>query len=122
MNLQNDYKVLYEKAADGKRTFYASKTGLFEDAEVIAEIASSEYKLIYEKNGKIFGSITGVPAADDYRFAAFDAVLATATEATDVASVEDPANEVEDEPVDEEPVEDEAAIVATEDEEEPAEE
>ena len=31
MNLQNGYKVIYEKAADGKRAFYASKTGLFAD-------------------------------------------------------------------------------------------
>ena len=75
MNLQNDYKVLYEKAADGKRTFYASKTGIFADAEVIAEATIGEYKLIYEKADKIYGSTSGIPADNDYCFEAFNAVF-----------------------------------------------
>lgn len=78
MNLQNGYKVLYEKAADGKRTFYASNTGLFANAEVIAEFAMGEYKLIYEKDGKIYGSTTGIPAEGDYYFKEFDKVFADA--------------------------------------------
>jgi hypothetical protein len=62
MDLQNGYKVIYEKAADGKRTFYASTTGVFADADVIAETALGQYKLIYEKAGKIYGSESGIPA------------------------------------------------------------
>lgn len=80
MNLQNGYKVIYEKAADGKRTFYASKDGLFAGAEVITEATIGEYKLVYEKDGKIYGSTTGVPAEDDYCFEAFDKVFKAETE------------------------------------------
>lgn len=66
MNLQNGYKVIYEKAANGKRTFYASKSGVFADAEQIGEpIEIGKYKLIYEKNGKIYGSETGMPNFDE---------------------------------------------------------
>lgn len=62
MNLQNDYKVIYEKAADGKRTFYASKSGTFADAEQIGEpVEIGKYKLIYEKNGKIYCSESNIP-------------------------------------------------------------
>ena len=104
MNLQNGYKVIYEKAADGMRTFYASKTGFFADAEVIAEAEIGKYKLIYEKDGKFFGSETGLPTEDDYCFEAFDKVFVeqsseeeTEEEAEDIVG-EDPSNpEVKDE-------------------------
>ena len=75
MNLQNGYKVIYEKATEGKRTFYASVTGTFEGADVIAEAEIGKYKLIYEKAGKIYGSESGVPAEGDYCFKAFDKVF-----------------------------------------------
>lgn len=66
MNLKNDYKVLYEKVADGKRTFFASKTGTFAGAEQIGEpIEIGKYKLVYEKNGKIYCSETNVPNFDE---------------------------------------------------------
>ena len=80
MNLQNGYKVIYEKAADGKRTFYASKTGVFADAEKILEATIGEYKLIYEKNGQFYGSTSGIPAEGDYCFTEFDKVFKKATE------------------------------------------
>ena len=86
MNLQNGYKVIYEKAADGKRTFYASKTGVFADAEVIAEAIIGKYKLIYEKAGQFYGSETGIPTAEDYCFTEFDKVFK--------ATEEDPKDEV----------------------------
>ena len=75
MNLQNDYKVIYEKAADGKRAFYASKTGFFKDSELITEAKIGEYKLIYEKNGDFYGSTTGIPTEDDYCFEDFRKVF-----------------------------------------------
>ena len=68
MKLENGYKVIYEKAADGKRTFYASKTGVFADAEVICEAEIGKYKLIYEKDGCFYGSETGIPGENDYCF------------------------------------------------------
>ena len=94
MNLQNGYKVIYEKAADGKRAFYASKTGLFADAELIMEATIGEYKLIYEKDGKFYGSITGFPAEGDKCFEELRAVFeegyekpaATETTSTNSAS------------------------------------
>ena len=75
MNLQNGYKVLYEVAADGKRNFYASTTGVFADAEVIAEAEIGKYKLIYEKDGCLYGSETGIPVEGDYCFKAFNKVF-----------------------------------------------
>lgn len=90
MNLQNGYKVIYEKAADGKRTFYASKTGVFADAEQIGDVIEiGKYKLIYEKAGRFYGSETGIPADDDYCFEAFDKVFVSGNaEKTD--EVEEP--------------------------------
>ena len=93
MNLQNGYKVIYEKAADGMRTFYASKTGFFADAEVIAEAEIGKYKLIYEKDGQFFGSETGIPSEDDYCFEAFDKVLVEAEAGSD--EQEEVVNEIE---------------------------
>jgi hypothetical protein len=93
MNLQNGYKVIYEKAADGKRTFYASKTGVFADAEVITEAEIGKYKLIYEKNGRFYGSETGIPTDNDYCFADFDKVFV----ASEPAVSNEPENEVIDE-------------------------
>ena len=101
MNLQNGYKVIYEKAADGKRTFYASKTGVFADAEVIAEAVIGQYKLIYEKAGRFYGSETGIPAEGDYCFTEFDKVFVASTEEEPV--VEEPIAPVIEEPEIEEP-------------------
>ncbi len=112
MNLQNGYKVIYEKAADGKRTFYASKTGVFADAEVITEAEIGKYKLIYEKAGRFYGSETGIPADDDYCFTAFDKVFVADAAEPANPEVETPAEkpEVEPEPEpdpEQEPVEEE---------------
>ena len=66
MNLQNGYKVLYEVAANGKRTFYASKSGVFADAEQVGEpVEIGKYKLVYEKDGKIYCSETNIPNLDE---------------------------------------------------------
>ena len=97
MNLQNGYKVIYEKAADGKRTFYASKTGAFADAEVIAESEIGKYKLIYEKAGQIYGSESGIPAEGDYCFAEFDKAFKVAEEESNddvTETTEEPKDEI----------------------------
>lgn len=93
MTLQNGYKVIYEKITDGARTFYASKTGLFEDAEQIGEpITIGEYKLIYEKDGMFYGSTTGIPSEDDHCFEEFNAIFEKAEEeaATEPAAYKAP--------------------------------
>jgi hypothetical protein len=100
MDLKNGYKVVYDVAKNGERNFYASKTGLFEDAEPILEaIKIGDYKLIYEKNGMFYGSITGIPAEDDRCFTEFNKIFVEAKESTepDVQVVED-TTEPEDEP------------------------
>jgi hypothetical protein len=68
MNLQNGYKVIYEKTADGKRTFYATKNVVCDptvDDKIIEEATIGEYKLIYEKNGEFYGSTSGIPSDKD---------------------------------------------------------
>ncbi len=90
MNLQNGYKVIYEKAADGKRTFYASKTGVFADAEKIIEATIGEYKLIYEKDGQFYGSESGIPAEGDHCFTEFDKVFKVAEEEPVGPAAEEP--------------------------------
>ena len=75
MNLQNGYKVIYDKAADGKHAFYASKTGVFADADLIMEAENGGYKLVYEKDGAIYGSVSGVPADGDKCFEELKAVF-----------------------------------------------
>jgi hypothetical protein len=70
MDLKNGYKVVYEKIADGKRTFYATKNVKCDPTvdDVIVEATIGEYKLIYEKDGKFYGSISGIPAEGDFCF------------------------------------------------------
>ena len=74
MNLQNGYKVLYEVAADGKRTFYATKNIVCDPKsdDEIAKVTIGEYKLIYEKDGQIYGSTTGIPTAEDQCITGFN--------------------------------------------------
>ena len=82
MNLQNGYKVIYEKTADGKRTFYATKNATCnpEVDDKIVEATIGTYKLIYEKNGSFYGSTTGIPADGDHCFTEFDQVFKVAEE------------------------------------------
>ena len=105
MNLQNGYKVIYEKAADGKRTFYATKNVVCDPTidDKIVEAEIGKYKLIYEKAGRFYGSETGIPAESDYCFEGFDKVFKAAAEEQEVVTttVEDEvpaANEPEQTP------------------------
>ena len=125
MTLQNGYKVVYEVAKDGKRTFYAAKSNVYPNADdlVIASFDDADYRdrVIYEYKGSFYVSEAGhTPAYDengvptDERLAAFDQVFLAAGSAAAVAAVEEtePAVVVEDdepetpvEPEDEEPEE-----------------
>ena len=82
MDLQNGYKVIYEVAADGKRTFYATKSNTCDPIvdDKIVEAKIGQYKLIYEKDGSFYGSESGIPAANDYCFVEFDKVFKVAKE------------------------------------------
>jgi hypothetical protein len=80
MNLQNGYKVIYDSAVNNEHTFYASKTCVFADAEEIVKLAAGEYKLVYEKNGCVYGSKTGVPAEGDTCFTEFNKVFTAEAE------------------------------------------
>lgn len=95
MDLKNGYKVIYDVAKAGKRNFYASKTGVFADAEPIAEgINIGDYKLIYEKNGMFYGSTERFPTENDYCFEEFNKVFVeeTTTETSDEDNTE-PVNQ-----------------------------
>jgi hypothetical protein len=99
MNLQNGYKVIYEKAADGKRIFYASKTGVCDptvDTQLGEAFDDAEYrgKMIYEYKGSFYVTTGATPSYDeegkptDERLTAFDEVFIKA-EAAATASIED---------------------------------
>ena len=125
MNLQNGYKVIYEKAADGKRTFYASKTGKCDpsvDDQIGDIFVDADYrgKLVYEHKGDFYVAEGSTPTYDelgvptDERLAEFDLVFKAAVEPA-TASVEDELNNGStpdndpsgDENLDEDPEEDE---------------
>ena len=101
MNLQNGYKVIYEKIANGKRTFYATKNVKCDPTvdDKIVEATIGEYKLIYERDGRFFGSLTGIPSTEDYCFENFDKVFKVdntdATSATATPAMADVPTEVE---------------------------
>jgi hypothetical protein len=69
MNLQNGYKVIYEKAADGKRTFYASKSDAYPAADdiTLASFDDADFagKVIYEYAGEFYVSEGKLPAYDE---------------------------------------------------------
>ncbi len=65
MNSYTDFKAIYEKAA--------------------ASVNANLYKLIYEKAGNIYGSVSGIPTANDYCFT--DGV---ASESKAVETIEEP--------------------------------
>ena len=99
MNLQNGYKGLYERTADGTRTFYATQTGVC-NPEVDTKIADAvigQYKLIYEKAGQIYGSTSGIPADGDKCFTEFDSIFkeATGEPVVEPANIDDKVEEDE---------------------------
>lgn len=85
MNLQNGYKAVYEKAADGKRTFYASKTGLYDSSvDTLGTLVDANFagRTIYEHDNNFYASVAGAaPAYDenglplDGRISLFDPIF-----------------------------------------------
>lgn len=93
MDLKNGYKVIYEKVADGVRTFYATKNvkcdPKVDDKIVEAEIG--KYRLIYERDGQFYGSETGIPADGDFCFEDFNKVFVETTTEPKAISEDEPA-------------------------------
>ena len=96
MNLQNGYKVIYEKAEGGKRTFYASKSAIYPNVDdtVLATFNDEDYrgKVIYEYNGRFYVSEGAIPAYDengvptDKVIEGFDQVFKKASDVNDVVT------------------------------------
>jgi hypothetical protein len=90
MDLKNGYKVIYEKTTSGTRTFYATKNNKCDPTvdDKIIEAEIGKYRLIYEKDGRFYGSETGIPAEGDFCFEAFDRVFVEDTAEPAVANDE----------------------------------
>ncbi len=120
MNLQNDYKVLYAEVVENEdkkeRVFKASTTGLFADATEVARIEMDKYKLVYEKDGKFYGSEKNVPTEKDDCFEAFDEIFVEAEDETETEepTPEEPKTEEPEEPKVEEPEAEEPTDKGTE--------
>lgn len=130
MNLQQGYKVIFEGAStqDSEagalvRNFFASKTeGYTEDNSVKlsfvdaagAEVSFGDFALVYEKDGALFGSVSGIPTEADVNFVvkADDKIIfGNIVAAGDVEDVEE---DEEEEEVVEPETEDEEEVVEPE--------
>lgn len=130
MNLQNGYKVIYEKASDGTRTFYASKTGICDptvDTQLGETFTDADFagKVIYEYKGGFYVSTGATPAYDengvptDERLSAFDEVFVATENSEDTAGVDEGNTEPEvlsetEEPTESDPEEPEAEATGDE--------
>lgn len=75
MDYKNGYKVVYEVAADGERTFYAAKSNAYPTRDeagnitddVIATFVDKDFegKTIYEYKGKFYVSAGRLPAYNE---------------------------------------------------------
>jgi hypothetical protein len=75
MEYKNGYKVVYEVAADGERTFYAAKSGKYPTRDeagnivddVVAYFADADFlgKTVYEYKGKFYVSAGSLPAFNE---------------------------------------------------------
>lgn len=118
MIYKNGYKVVYEIAADGKRTFYAAKSAAYptrdEDGNItdtmLATFNDADFagKTIYEYAGEFYVSTGAVPAYNedgtpkDTKIAGFEALFVEGESEATIAAVEPEAPAADDE--DDEPV------------------
>jgi hypothetical protein len=112
MNYKNGYKVVYEIAADGKRTFYAAKSNEYPTRDeagnitddVLASFVDADFagKTIYEYAGEFYVSTGAVPAYNkdgtpkDDKIKGFEKLFVEETSNEDTTSNKD---EEEDKPV-----------------------
>jgi hypothetical protein len=100
MEYKNGYKVVYEVAADGKRTFYAATSNEYPTRDeagnitddVVASFVDADFlgKTVYEYKGKFYVSAGSLPAYNEDGTPAagetelnFDLVLKEAKPATE---------------------------------------
>lgn len=125
MIYKNGYKVVYEIAADGKRTFYAAKSAAYptrdEDGNItdtmLATFNDADFagKTIYEYAGEFYVSTGAVPAYNedgtpkDTKIAGFEALFVEGESEAPAADDEDdePVTEPEADPEEDETVEEE---------------
>ena len=131
MNYKNGYKVVYEVAANGERTFYAAKSNNYPARDEVGNItdtklasfADAEYagKTIYEHAGAFYAADTHVAKLDKdgnpvgTKLAGFDALFVE--DAVAPASVEPDVTEPE--TTEPEVVEPDTTAPEVEEEEEP---
>ena len=95
MKLHNGYKVIYEKIADGERTFFADKMDGTDATQLGDAIKVGKYKLVFEKDGQIYASETG-KVEDGVCLEAFNEVFVEAKgDINDEASSEEPMDTTE---------------------------
>ena len=76
--LKNNYKILYEKAKAGFATKglpnddTSSKVTLYADGDSSKEIHLSDYKLVYDKSGVVYGSTSHIPTSEDVQISGLD--------------------------------------------------
>lgn len=113
MNYKNGYKVVYEVAANGERTFYASKSNSYPNTDdaPLATFIDAEYagKTIYEHAGEFYAADTNAPKFDENgiptgnKIAGFEALFVEGADAANVPASastdpeDDPNNDPEDE-------------------------
>ena len=130
MNYKNGYKVVYEIVADGKKTFYASKSAVYPNRnengaiidDVVAEFDYAEFtgKTIYEYKGEFYVSEGALPAYNedgtpkDSKIDGFEKLFVEETPATEEPAAYTrrtrKATPVVEEPVVEEPVTEEPPV------------
>lgn len=89
------YEFIYEKNAEGERQICgAYNKAVSEEDKVIVELAQykNKFKLVYEKDGNIYGSETGVPAENDELIVAVKDLYGTEVD-IEVESLEKEAKE-----------------------------
>jgi len=110
MNYKNGYKVVYDVAAGGERTFYASKSSIYPNADdtKLASFKDAEYagKTIYEYEGEFYVADTTAAKFDKEgkptgsKIEGFEKILVEDTDTNEPApaNIEEPKAPVASEP------------------------
>lgn len=79
MILQNGYKKIYEHAANGERTLYATVNDVCDPAvdTKLGSFVEAEFagRMLYEYHGKVYAAVANVPAYDENGVPTDDCVL-----------------------------------------------
>ena len=99
--MANTYKFIYEaNKGEGRKIYGALETTKSEADQAIIdieELKEKEFKLIYEKEGVIYGSLTGIVGDADEAICAVKALYEEATPAEAEEVEEETEEEVEEE-------------------------